>query len=106
MFRVWVELVDYVHRYPSQLNFNWDWCMPEDYTRSRLLHYVFYRSELVHPQRVNEWLLTTKYADRLPNEAVIRLLEKAQSPVSQADANKDGFLEYGEFLRFVSVNDS
>ncbi|KAK4323889.1 hypothetical protein Pmani_005443 [Petrolisthes manimaculis] len=101
VFRSWVELVDYVHRYPSQLNFNWDWCMPEDYSRARLLHFVYYRSELVHPQRVNEWLLTTKFADHLPNEAVIRLLEKAQSPVTQADANRDGFLEYGEFLRFV-----
>lgn len=106
VYNTWVDLVNYVHITPSPLDFQWHWIVPTDYDRSRLPHSCFYRSELVSPQRLREWLLTTKAADNLPNQAVIKLLEKCQSILTDADANQDGYIEYKEFLRFVSIKTS
>ncbi|XP_071551427.1 inactive rhomboid-related protein 2-like [Panulirus ornatus] len=101
--RVWMALVDYVHNHPSKEDFNWEWITPADYKRSRLLHFVFYKSELVHPRRLREWLMTTKEVDNLPNQAVINLLEKCRGAFRDADVNRDGYVEYEEFLRFVRM---
>ncbi|XP_042213555.1 rhomboid-related protein 1-like isoform X2 [Homarus americanus] len=104
LFSVWMTLVDYVHNNPAPIDFNWQWILPQDYNRSRLPHFVFYRSELVHPRRMSEWLLTTEAADTLPNLAVIRMLEKCQGALmKEIDSNRDGYVEYEEFLRFVRV---
>lgn len=102
MFQTWENLVDYVRASPRPMDFNWFWILPRDYTRSSLMYYVSYRSELIHPARLSEWLLNSQAVDSLPNQVVIKLLEKCQSTIQRADTNKDGYIEYSEFLRFVS----
>ncbi|XP_045612568.2 rhomboid-related protein 1 isoform X1 [Procambarus clarkii] len=103
VYSAWVELVNYMHTTPSNLDFNWLWLLPSDYDRTRLPHSVYYKSDLVHPWRLREWLLRTKAADDLPNITVIKLLEKCEDSLQEADANRDGYIEYKEFLRFVTT---
>lgn len=105
VFRTWESLVDYVRACPSPKDFNWYWILPHDYSRPSLMYYVSYRSELIHPARLNDWLLHARAVDNLPNQVVIQLLEKCRSTIQRADTNKDGYIEYSEFLRFVSVVD-
>lgn len=102
VFHVWESLVDHVNRNPEPKDFNWHWILPQEYARSCLMYYVWYRSELIHPARLSDWLLSDPVVDSLPNQGVIHLLEKCQSTIQRADANKDGYIEYSEFLRFVS----
>lgn len=103
VFRTWENLVDYVRACPSPKDFNWYWILPQDYSRASLMYYVSYRSELIHPARLNDWLLHARAVDNLPNQVVIQLLEKCRSTIQRADTNKDGYIEYSEFLRFVRV---
>lgn len=103
VFRAWESLVNYVKASPSPQDFNWSWILPREYARDCLLYYVSYRSELVHPSRLSEWLMNARAADDLPNKAVIELLEKCKSTIQRADSNRDGYIEYDEFLRFVRI---
>lgn len=95
--------MNYVKASPSQADFNWSWLLPREYARDCLLYYVSYRSELVHPSRLTDWLMNARAADDLPNKVVIELLEKCKSTIQRADSNRDGYIEYDEFLRFVST---
>ncbi|XP_045109584.1 rhomboid-related protein 1-like isoform X2 [Portunus trituberculatus] len=103
IFRAWENLVNYVKASPNSLDFKWSWILPREYARDCLLYYVSYRSELVHPSRLSEWLMNAQAVDDLPNRAVIDLLEKCQTTIRRADTNRDGYIEYNEFLRFVRV---
>lgn len=105
-FNVWLQLVEFVHAQPSYVDFNWNRILPKSYNRNRLLHHVYYRSELIHPARLKEWVLQNKASDSLPNSVAIQLLGKAEVPFSEADANRDGYLEYDEFLRFIRLSNA
>lgn len=102
---VWTKVVDFAHSKPSKHDFDWRWLLPQDYNRQKLLNYVYYRSELIHPSRIKDWILTTKEADRIPNGVAIQLLKKAEV-VERADSNRDGYVEFEEFLRFAMVTSS
>ncbi|XP_064114680.1 rhomboid-related protein 1-like [Macrobrachium nipponense] len=105
-FNTWMQLVDFVHSRPSYYDFDWPRFVSNSYNRNRLLHFVFYRSELIHPARLKEWIFHAKEADSLPNAVAIQLLGKAEIPFQEADINRDGFLEYEEFLRFVMLSNA
>ena len=54
------------------------------------------KSKSIPLAKIKEALLKTEQSDRMPNALVIELLQKA-------DENKDGYMDYNEYMKFVSV---